>query len=109
MSDAGKHGSKSIGPGAISPVQAELNKLKSQVASLTKAFEMLAAQVDEGNHWNKVVRRWLGQGVEVKLSNGDLIVGELLWVDKYTICVRDKDVEDEVIIHKGQLCTIRPR
>ena len=67
---------------------------------------------DERNQWNSMLREWIGKPIYVGLllsptSPDSGIVGKLLWIDRYTICVEEE--EGPSIIHKAAIAVIRPK
>jgi len=84
----------------ISP--GELQQLRSRVDKLEKFIQ---EQLAEKNQWNPVLRRWVGSKIVVSLTSGSIITGELLWVDRYTLCLRDEG--SELIVHKGAIATLK--
>jgi sRNA-binding regulator protein Hfq len=89
----------------ISP--AEARDLRAQVSALSSKVEKLEKfvkeQYDEKNQWNSTVREWVGKRVVVELSRGDKVEGDLLWLDRYTICVRDAQTK---VIHKAAIAMV---
>jgi sRNA-binding regulator protein Hfq len=51
-----------------------------------------------------MVRSWVGTRVEIELLTGLSVSGELLWVDRYTMCIKDRDAP--AIVHKGAIAVI---
>jgi hypothetical protein len=104
----GHHPSKPAPPPGISAAEAQQLRLK--VESLEK---LVREHFDEKNQWNSMVRGWEKTRVVMNLVTGDTLVGELLWVDRYTICIRMEVMDEEaetpvstgdfkpVIIHKA--------
>jgi hypothetical protein len=105
--------SKSSPPSGISPAEAQ--RLRSQVEELEK---LVREQLDERNQWNNLARKWVGQTVRAVVSTNQVVVGKLLWLDRYTLCIdgsytevmsqgkKDPWPNREIIIHKGQLVMI---
>ena len=99
--------SKPPAPPGISASEARLNE---RMAALEK---QVRDQFDEKNHWNSMVREWIGKQVLVSLlaeaaHEDGKVEGTLLWVDRYTLCVRCGRKGHPVIIHKAAVATIRP-
>ncbi len=105
--------SKPNPPSGISPAEAQ--RLRSQVEELEK---LVREQLDERNQWNNLARKWVGHVVRAVVSTGQVVVGKLLWLDRYTLCIEGSYSENvvdgkktqwpsrEVIVHKGQLVMI---
>lgn len=90
----------------ISPTEAKdlrerLSALSSRVDSLEK---FLKEHFAEKNQWNSTVREWVGKQVVVELLVGGSLMGELLWLDRYTICVSVSGVTK--IVHKAAIVLI---
>lgn len=77
---------------------------------------MVREHLSEKNQWNSMVRDWVGTRVAVLLLTEDEVVGELLWVDRYTMCLKvaiTKDDQPEaapvlkpVIVHKAAIALV---
>jgi hypothetical protein len=94
--------SPGISPAEARDLRAALSALSSRVDSVEK---FLKEHFDERNQWNSTVREWAGQKVIVELSQADKrIEGELLWLDRYTICVKEGDRPK--VIHKAAIALI---
>lgn len=103
----GRGGGKPQAPAGISSVEAEA--LRAQVSALSfrleKVEKFLREHFDEKNQWNSLVRDWVGKKVVVELIQiGREIQGELLWLDRYTICV--EDMGRSKVIHKAAIALI---
>lgn len=103
----------------ISP--AEARELTAQVSALSfrleKVERFLRDHFDEKNQWSATVRDWVGKKVVVELTQrGSLLVGELLWLDRYTICVKSSgsgrdplaaaEQPKPMVVHKAAIALI---
>lgn len=101
-------GSKPQPASGISATEAQ--QLRSRIDQLEK---QVREHLAEKNQWNSMVRGWVGTRVAVLLVTEDEVIGELLWVDRYTLCLKvaiQKDDQPEaapvikpVIVHKGAI------
>ena len=96
----GPPSSKGTSSPGISP--GELQQLRSRVEKLEKFIQ---EQLSEKNQWCPMIRSWVGTRVEIELLTGLCVSGELVWVDRYTMCIKDKDTP--AIVHKGAIAVIR--
>lgn len=85
----------------ISPV--EVQQLRSRIEKLEKTVQEYLA---EKNQWNSQVREWAGSQVTITLISGAVVTGELGWVDRYTICLKEEDGQP-AIVHKGAIAVVR--
>lgn len=93
--------SPGISPAEAKDLRAQMSALSSRVEKLDK---FVKEYFDERNQWNSTVREWVGQRVVVELVQSDRKVeGELLWLDRYTICVKDGRTK---VIHKAAIALI---
>jgi len=76
--------------------------LQQRVDTLEK---LVKDALDERNHWNALIRTWIGKTVVVRLIDGHVTNGTLQWVDRYTLCVGDPAFP--VIVHKGAIAIIQ--
>jgi len=65
--------------------------------------EKLREQFDEKNQWNAVLRNWIGKTVHIDLVSGTTLIGCLLWVDRYTLGIKDASLR---IVHKAAITVI---
>ena len=74
-----------ISPTEARDLRAQVSALSSRVEKLEK---FLKEHFDEKNQWNSMVREWTGKKVAVEfISAQHRVIGDLLWLDRYTICV----------------------
>lgn len=86
--------------GIRSPDLGEFNRRLENLDKLVRdAF-------DERNQWNPTVRGWLDKVIIIRLVNSIEVCGVLKWMDRYTICVQEKNLQDVTIVHKGAVATI---
>lgn len=88
----------------------EAQQLRSRIESLER---LVREHLDEKNQWNSMVRGWVGTRVAILLVTEDEVVGELLWVDRYTMCLKVAITKDDnpeatpvlktVIVHKAAI------
>ena len=88
-------------PAGIS--QADAQALRSRVDKVEKQVQEYLA---EKNQWNSLVRGWVGQQVAISTVTGEKVTGELLWVDRYTMCLKEASGEP-AIVHKGAIAVVR--
>jgi hypothetical protein len=100
---------KTSAPPGISAatLQETLDRLEAVERKLKEYF-------DEKNQWNSMLREWIGKPILVTLllspTSGDSsILGKLLWIDRYTICVEEEEDGSPSIIHKAAIAVIRPK
>lgn len=78
---------------------------------LTQRFENLEKIVketlDEKNQWNSKVREWIEKVIVIQLVGSLEVIGVLKWVDRYTLCLRERGSQDVTIVHKGAIMVIR--
>lgn len=90
-------------PPPSKPPQPDIRELTQRLEALEK---LVRDTLDEKNLWNAKVREWIGKRVTVSTMVGSL-EGSLLWVDRYTVCIAEKDAKYETVIHKGAIVTIQ--
>ena len=81
---------------------AEAAQLRSRIDKLEK---VIAEHFAEKNQWNSLIREWVGSVVHIELMHGESITGELMWVDRYTMCLTEAG--RPAIVHKGAIAVIR--
>lgn len=69
--------------------------------------KLVKDNLDEKNQWNSKVREWIEKTVMVQLVSSLEVFGVLKWVDRYTICLQEKERSDVTIVHKGAIAIIR--
>lgn len=100
-----RHGSSPPGkPNTQSGIRApDLQELTQRIEALEK---LVRDNLDEKNQWNSKVREWLEKRVVVRLVSSSDIFGILKWVDRYTLCLQEKELPEVTIVHKGAIATI---
>lgn len=107
MGDSRRPPGKSNGGPGIS--SGEVDQLRRRIEELEK---LVREQLSERNQWNALVRGWIGTKVRIYLSTGFAVSGELLWTDRYTMCLKgdfideNEELGDEMktlVVHKGAI------
>ena len=95
-----QQGGKPHGAPGIS--QADLQQLRARVDAVQKQVQEHLA---EKNQWSATVRGWQGSQISVSLLDSTKVVGKLLWIDRYTLCVETNlpGTLQPVIIHKAAI------
>lgn len=79
---------------------ADSQNLSSRVEALE---ELVRDHLHEKNQWNAELRNWIGKTIYVDLLTSKTVMGVLLWVDRYTLGVKDTSLR---IIHKAAITVI---
>lgn len=98
MSDRKRPGQKKSASTGISA--ADSQALSSRLEALE---ELVKEHFDEKNQWNGVLRNWIGKPIIIDLITGRQVIGCLLWVDRYTIGLKDAELK---IVHKAAIAVI---
>jgi sRNA-binding regulator protein Hfq len=64
---------------------------------------LIKDSLDEKNQWNNVLRARIGKHISVDLVTGESVEGCLLWIDRYTIGIKDTLLR---IVHKAAIAII---
>jgi sRNA-binding regulator protein Hfq len=75
-----------------------------------EAIEKLVRDnLDEKNQWSSKVREWIDKPIAIQLVDSTVVYGILKWVDRYTVCLQEKEGPsvDVTIVHKGAIAVIR--
>lgn len=81
--------------------------LRELTRRIEVAEKLIKDSLDEKNQWNSKVREWLEKPVTIQLVSSSEVSGVLKWVDRYTICLQEKEEVDVTIVHKGAIAIIR--
>lgn len=100
-----RHGSPHGKPAHQSGIRPpDLQELTQRLENLEK---LVRDNLDEKNQWNSKVREWIEKAVMVQLVDSLEVFGILKWVDRYTLCLQEKERSDVTIVHKGAIAIIR--
>lgn len=82
----------------------DAQQLKSRVDRLEKQVQEYLA---EKNQWSATVRGWIAKVVSITLLTGSSVEGELVWVDRYTLGIKELGASAPTVVHKGAVAIIR--
>ena len=91
-----------------SEISRDIIQLRSRIEQLEKTLQ---ASVNEKNQWSSEIRNWVGKSISISMISGALLLGELRWVDRYTLCLRGTVPADDgplattktIVVHKGAI------
>jgi hypothetical protein len=80
--------------------------LESKVRQLEKNVNELKDLLNVHENWNSEIKKMYGKKVDVTTSTSTLHRGELVWSDRYCICIYHDLRKCRVILNKGGIISI---
>lgn len=84
-----------------------VNTLERDLALANKEIRKLKDILNVKDNWASEVRDYIGRQVEV-VGTRSTYMGELIWSDRYHICILPENAVDNVVIQKGNIESISP-
>lgn len=80
--------------------------LEKRVNHLEKEVNELKDLLNVHENWNSEIKKMFGKKVDVVTSTGTMHRGELLWSDRYCICILHELRKSRVTLNKGGVISI---
>lgn len=88
------------------PPQTTLDALKTQVDGLRTDVNGLKDLLNVHENWNSEIKTMFGKRVKIESVTGHFYTGELLWSDRYCLCVYDESKRKRLTLNKGGVISI---
>jgi hypothetical protein len=83
-----------------------VNSLKRRVEQIERDLRAIKDILNTKDNWHSETKDWIEKMVHVRLHSGETESGNLLWLDRYNICISCSDY-GRVIIPKGAIETFK--
>lgn len=75
--------------------------LEKRVDTLQREVNALKDLLNVHENWNTEVRKLLGKRVKITSCSGNLYIGELIWTDRFQVCIYDEVKKRRLTLNKG--------
>jgi len=82
-----------------------VTSLKKRIEQLERDVYAVRDVINTKDNWNAEIKDWIGHEVKITLRSGNICSGELLWTDRYNVCVNEGG-KSRTIVTKGGIDTI---
>jgi hypothetical protein len=91
---------------AITLLEDRIETLEKRERTIAKEIGELKDLLNVHENWNSEIKKMYGKKVDVYTNTGTLHKGELIWSDRYCICIFHDVRKTRVTMNKGGISSI---
>ena len=91
---------------AITLLEDRIVTLEKRARTTDKEISDLKDLLNVHENWNSEIKKMYGKRVKVESVSGKMYIGELIWTDRYCICVFDDTRKRRLTLNKGGVLSI---